>query len=354
MAGKSEDVAVLEVDGREVRITHPSRVVFGARGETKMDLAQYYIAVGEGALRGVYERPTVLKRYPEGAEGEFFYQKRVPDKGRPDWIETCRVEFPSGRHADELCPVDVAHILWAVNQNCLDLNPWPVRRDDVDHPDELRVDLDPQPGVPWDWVRQVALIVDEVLRDYGYVGWPKTSGSRGIHINVRVQPQWGFLEVRRAALALSREVERRAGGMATTKWWKEERGERVFMDYNQNARDRTVASAYSVRANAEGRVSAPLLWSEVADVEMGDLTIATVPARYAELGDVGAGIDDEAYSLEPLLELSRRDEAEGLGDAPWPPNFPKMAGEPKRVQPSRARPESEAEPEADGEGGPQE
>jgi DNA ligase D-like protein (predicted polymerase) len=347
VAAKSEDVEILAVDGRDVRITHPGRVVFSARGETKHDLAMYYVAVGEGALRGVYERPTMLKRYPDGAEGEFFYQKRVPDKGRPDWIETVRVSFPSGRHADELCPVDVAHVLWAVNQNCLDLNPWPVRRGDVDHPDELRVDLDPQPGVAWNDVRRVALMVNEVLTDFGYVGWPKTSGSRGIHINVRIEPEFGFTEVRRAALALAREVERRCDGIATTKWWKEERGERVFIDYNQNARDRTVASVYSVRANPEGRVSAPLTWDEVPDVEMGDLTIATVPARYASLGDVGAGIDDAAYPLEPLLELSQRDEAEGLGDAPWPPNFPKMAGEPKRVQPSRARVDSDADAEPD-------
>jgi DNA ligase D-like protein (predicted polymerase) len=338
MAGE-KDVAVLNVDGRDVRITHPDRVVFTARGETKLDLAQFYLAVGEGALRGVYERPTVMKRYPNGAEGEFFYQKRVPGKGRPEWLQTCTVSFPSGRSAEELCPVDVAHILWAVNMNNLDLNPWPVRRDDVDHPDELRVDLDPQPGVPWDEVRQVALFVRDVLVDHGMTGYPKTSGSRGIHVNVRIEPSWGFLEVRRAALALAREVERRADGLATTKWWKEERGDRVFIDYNQNARDRTVASAYSVRANPEGRVSAPLRWEEVPDVEQGDLTIATVPARYAQLGDLAAGIDDMAFSLEPLLELSRRDEAEGLGDAPWPPNFPKMEGEPKRVQPSKARPE---------------
>jgi DNA ligase D-like protein (predicted polymerase) len=336
MAG-DKDVVELDVDGRSVRITHPGRVVFSARGETKLDLANYYMAVGEGALRGVYERPTVLKRYPEGAEGEFFYQKRVPEKGRPAWLETCTVSFPSGRSAEELCPVDVAHLLWAVNMNCLDLNPWPVRRGDVDHPDELRVDLDPQPGVAWSSVRSVALVVRDVLEEHGMVGYPKTSGSRGIHINVRVQPQWGFLEVRRAALAMAREVERRMPDVATTKWWKEERGERVFIDYNQNARDRTVASAYSVRANAEGRVSCPVTWDEVPDVEMGDLTLATVPARYARLGDLHAPIDDVAYSLEPLLELSRRDEAEGVGDAAWPPNFPKMEGEPKRVQPSRAR-----------------
>ncbi|MBW3668513.1 MAG: non-homologous end-joining DNA ligase [Actinobacteria bacterium] len=328
----------LEVDGRTVRVTNPDKVFFSLRGETKLDLVNYYLAVGEGALRGVYERPTMLKRYPDGAEGEFFYQKRVPEKGRPPWLETVRVSFPSGRHADELCPVDVAHVAWAVNLGCLDLNPWPVRRGDVDRPDELRIDLDPQPGVEWPTVRRVAMCVRDVLDEHGMVGWPKTSGSRGIHVNVRIEPAWGFLEVRRAALALAREVERRMPDDATSAWWKEERGERVFLDYNQNARDRTVASVYSVRANPEGRVSAPVTWDEVPDVEPADLTIATLPARYAALGDVGAGIDDVAYSLEPLLELARRDEAGGLGDAPWPPHFPKAESEPPRVQPSKARP----------------
>ena len=326
------------MDGRTVRVTNPDKVFFSARGETKLDLVNYYVAVGEGALRGVYERPTMLKRYPDGAEGEFFYQKRVPEKGRPDWLETVRVSFPSGRHADELCPVDVAHVVWAVNLGCLDLNPWPVRRDDVDRPDELRIDLDPQPGVAWPTVRRVAMVVKDVLDEHGLVGFPKTSGSRGIHVNVRITPSWGFLEVRRAALALAREVERRMPDDATSAWWKEERGERVFLDYNQNARDRTVASVYSVRANPEGRVSAPLTWDEVPDVEPADLTIATVPARYAALGDVGAAIDDVSYSLEPLLDLARRDEAGGLGDAPWPPHFPKQDSEPPRVQPSKARP----------------
>ena len=329
----------LEVDGRTVKVTNPDKVFFSARGETKLDLVQYYVAVGEGALRGVYERPTVLKRYPDGAEGEFFYQKRVPEKGRPPWLETCVVSFPSGRHAEELCPTDVAHVAWAANLGCLDLNPWPVRRGDVDHPDELRVDLDPQPGVAWPVVRRVALEVESVLSEHGLVGFPKTSGSRGLHVNVRISPSWGFLEVRRAALALAREVERRMPSEATSAWWKEERGERVFIDYNQNARDRTVASAYSVRANPEARVSAPLTWDEVPDVEPGDLTMATVPARYASVGDLGAAIDDVEHSLEPLLELARRDEAGGLGDAPWPPHFPKAEGEPRRVQPSKARPD---------------
>jgi DNA ligase D len=329
----------IEVDGRTVKITNPDKVFFSARGETKLDLVQYYVAVGDGALRGVYERPTVLKRFPNGAEGEFFYQKRVPEKGRPEWIETVTVSFPSGRSAEELCPVDVAHVVWAANLGCLDLNPWPVRRRDIDHPDELRIDLDPQPGVEFAAVKQVALEARAVLEEHGLVGFPKTSGSRGIHVNVRVEPRWDFLAVRRAALALAREVERRLPTIATSKWWKEERGERVFIDYNQNARDRTVASAYSVRSNPEGRVSCPLDWDEVADVDPADLTIATVPARYAQRGDPGAAIDDAPGSLDSLLDLAARDEAEGLGDAPWPPHFPKQAGEPRRVQPSKARPD---------------
>jgi bifunctional non-homologous end joining protein LigD len=326
----------LDVAGRTVRVTNPDKVFFPTRGETKLDLARYYVAVGDGALRGVFERPTVMKRYPDGSTGEPFFQKRVPEK-RPDWLETVRVTFPSGRHADELCPVDVAHLIWAVNLGCLDLNPWPVRRRDVDHPDELRVDLDPQPGVDFDVVRRVAGLIHEVLEEHHLVGFPKTSGSRGIHVNVRVEPRWDFLGVRRAALALARAVERRAPDLATSKWWKEQRGDRVFIDYNQNARDRTVASVYSVRANPEGRVSCPLEWDEVADVDPRDLTLATVPARYAERGDLGAGIDDAVCSLDELLALADRDETEGLGDEPWPPHFPKQAGEPRRVQPSRAR-----------------
>jgi DNA ligase D len=331
----------LEVGGRTVTITNPDKVFFSARGETKLDLARYYVAVGEGALRGVHERPTVLKRYPDGAEGEPFFQKRAPVKGRPPWIETVVVSFPSGRSAEELCPVDVAHVVWAANLGCLDLNPWPVRRGDVDHPDELRVDLDPQPGVPWAAVQRVAMEVRDVLTEHGMTGFPKTSGSRGLHVNIRIEPRWTFTEVRRAALALAREVERRLPNEATSKWWKEERGERVFIDYNQNARDRTVASAYSVRANPEGRVSYPLEWDAVPNVDPADFTIATVPALYAQHGDPGAAIDDVAYSLDPLLDLSGRDEAEGLGDAPWPPSFPKQEGEPRRVQPSRARPPAE-------------
>lgn len=326
----------LEVSGRTVKLTNPDKVFFSERGETKLDLANYYIAVGEGALIGVRERPTVLKRFPDGAEGEPFFQKRVP-KTAPSWIETVNVKFPSGRDADELCPVDVAHIIWAVNLGCLDLNPWPVRRGDVDHPDELRIDLDPQPGVSFADVRRVAMCVNDVLTEHNILGFPKTSGSRGIHINVRVESKWGFTDMRRAALALGREVERRMPETATTKWWKEERGKRVFIDYNQNARDRTVASVYSVRSNAQGRVSAPLTWQEVPDVEPEDLTLATVPARFATLGDTGAAIENKAHSLEPLLQLAAHDEAGGLGDAPWPPNFAKQPGEAKRVQPSRAK-----------------
>ncbi len=332
----------VDVDGITVKVTNPDKVYFSTRKETKLDLVNYYISVGEGALLGVRERPTVLKRYRDGAEGDFFFQKRIPPTA-PDWIERVNIRFPSGRDADELCPTHVAHIAWAANQGCLDLNPWPVRRSDVDHPDELRVDLDPQPGVSFNDVRRVALCVNEVLTEHSLIGFPKTSGSRGIHVNIRIEAKWGFTEVRRAALALGREVERRMPEIATTKWWKEERGERVFIDYNQNARDRTVASVYSVRANPMARVSCPVEWSEVADVEPEDLTLATVPARYAKLGDVGKGIDDKSFSLESLLELAARDEREGLGDAPWPPNFAKQPGEPSRVQPSRARKEPKSD-----------
>jgi bifunctional non-homologous end joining protein LigD len=325
----------VEVDGRTVSVTNPEKVFFATRGETKLDLVHYYVAVGPGALRGVYLRPTVLKRFPNGAEGEFFYQKRVPAK-RPGWIETVTVSFPSGRSAEELCPTDVAHIAWAANLGCLDLNPWPVRRDDVDHPDELRVDLDPQPGVPFDHVRKVALEARVLLEEHGLRGFPKTSGSRGMHINVPIQPRWGFTDVRRAALALARAVEREMPHVATSAWWKEQRGERVFIDYNQNARDRTVASAYSVRAFPDAPVSCPLEWDEVPDAEPSDLTLATVPDRFARLGDPAAAIDEHRCDLSGLLELAARDEAEGLGDAPWPPHFAKQRGEGRRVAPSRA------------------
>lgn len=332
---KSEAMEI-DAGGLPVRVSSPSRVVFPECGATKADLVNYYLAVADGALLGVMERPTVLKRYPKGANEEPFFQKRVPDSA-PQWLPRVNIRFPSGREADELCPAHIAHIIWAVNLGCLDLNPWAVRRNHLDHPDELRIDLDPQPDVPFDAVRKVALLCNDVLQQHGLVGFPKTSGSRGIHINVRIKPEWDFLQVRRAALALGRAIEREASDLATTKWWKEERGQRVFIDYNQNARDRTVASAYSVRAKPDARVSTPLTWDEVPDVEPADFTIRTVPARYRALGDVGAGIDDAAYELHSLLELSEKDERDGLGDAPWPPNFAKQDGEPPRVQPSRAR-----------------
>jgi bifunctional non-homologous end joining protein LigD len=334
--GAHGEPVTVEVDGHDVTVTNPEKVFFSARGETKLDLVRYYVAVGPGALRGVLHRPVVLKRFPDGAEGPSFFQKRMPAT-RPEWLETVTVTFPSGRSAEELCPADVAHIAWAANLGCLDLNPWPVRSVDLDHPDELRVDLDPQPGVAFDVVRQVALAAREVLDEHGLGGFPKTSGSRGIHVVVPITPAHGFTEVRRAALALARELERRLPDAATSAWWKEERGERVLVDYNQNARDRTVASAYSVRNNPEGRVSCPLDWSEVPDVDPADLTLATVPARYAERGDPFETIDDRRYDIGPLLELAARDEAGGLGDAPWPPHFPKQEGEPHRAAPSRSR-----------------
>jgi bifunctional non-homologous end joining protein LigD len=332
MAPKPE---ILELSGHEVTVTNPDKVFFPEIGVTKLDLVRYYLAVAPGAIRGVYDRPTSLKRFPNGAGGDFFFQKRVPTP-RPEWIQTAIVRFPSGRSAEFLTIVDDAHLVWAINLGCIDLNPWPVRRADLDRPDELRVDIDPTPGIPFEHVREVTMVVKEVLEEHGLVGFPKTSGSRGIHINVRIEPLWGFTEVRRAALALAREVERR-DPLATTAWWKEQR-HGVFLDYNQNARDRTVASAYSVRPKPDGRVSTPLDWDEVPDVEPADWTVATVPERFKSR-DPDAGIDKAAGSLDSLLELSLEDERKGLGDAPWPPNFPKMPGEPKRVQPSKARKE---------------
>jgi DNA ligase D-like protein (predicted polymerase) len=330
-----KDTVVLTLDGIDVPITNPGKVFFPQTGLTKMDLVQYYLDVAEGALRGCRDRPTVLKRFPNGAEGEFFFQKRVPEK-RPGWLQTVVVDFPSGRSAEELAPQDTAHLIWAINLGCIDLNPWPVRRSDVDHPDELRVDLDPTPEASFADVRQVALVVREVLEEHGLTGYPKTSGSRGIHVYVRIQPRWSFTDVRRAALAMARAVERKAPKLATSAWWKEER-HGVFLDYNQNARDRTIASAYSVRPTPDARVSAPLRWDEVADVEPADLTLKTVPGRVREGGDPEAAMDDVAGSLDSLLELAQRDQREGLGDAPWPPHFTKQEGEPLRVQPSRAK-----------------
>jgi bifunctional non-homologous end joining protein LigD len=327
--------ATLEAGGRSVRISNPGKLFFPRAGVTKLDLARYYLEVGEAALRGVRDRPMVLKRYVNGAEEEPFFQKRAP-ASRPEWVRTARITFPSGRHADMAVADEVADILWAVNLGCIDLNPWPVRVADLDRPDELRIDLDPTPEAGFDAVRRVALVAGEVLDGLGYRSYPKTSGSRGIHVYVRLEPRWEFGEVRRAALALGREVERRVPELATTAWWKEER-HGVFIDYNQNARDRTVASAYSVRPLADARVSCPLEWSEVGEVDPAAFTVATVPDRLSERGDPAAGIDDVAYSLEPLLDLAARQAADGQGEAPYPPHFPKAAGEPPRVQPSRRR-----------------
>ena len=331
----------LTVDGHEVTVSNPGKLFFTDAGITKLELVNYYLAVADGALVGVRDRPMALKRFVDGADGEAFFQKRAP-KSVPEYVRTVELSFPSGRTADEVVVANAAALAWVVNLGCIDLNPHPVRSGDLDHPDELRVDLDPGPGVPWADVRSVALVVREVLDELGYTAWPKTSGSRGIHVYVRVEPRWGFSEVRRAALALAREVERRAPSLATSKWWKEER-HGVFLDYNQNAKDRTVASVYSVRPRPSATVSAPLAWDEVADAELEDFTLRTVPERYARLGDVGAGIDEGAHSLEPLLELVARHEAEGLGDAPWPPNYAKAPGEPPRVQPSRRRMRDPAE-----------
>jgi DNA ligase D-like protein (predicted polymerase) len=341
---------ILEIAGHEVTVSNPDKLYFPKAGHTKLDLVKYYVAVAEGALRGVRDRPMALKRFVDGAEGQFFFQKRAPDK-LPAWVTTAQLTFPSGRVADEVVLHDAAGLAWVANLGCIDLNPHPVRADDLDHPDELRVDLDPVPGVPWSQVRQVALVTREALDAVGLVGWPKTSGSRGIHINVRIERRWTYSEVRRAALALARDVERRAPEIATSKWWKEER-HGVFLDYNQNAKDRTVASVYSVRPTADARVSMPLRWEEVGDVEAADFSLATVPALFASRGDPGEGIDESVGSLEALLELSSRHESEGLGDAPWPPNYAKQAGEPPRVQPSRKRRKDEEYAGVGVEGGP--
>jgi bifunctional non-homologous end joining protein LigD len=326
---------VIEIAGREVVITNPDKVYFPRAGYTKLDLARYYAAVAEGALRGIAGRPIVLKRYVNGAEGEPFFQKRAPDK-HPDWVETVELHFPSGRVAREVVVRDAAQLLWIVNLGCIDLNPHPVRADDLEHPDELRVDLDPGPGVSFADVRRVAVLVGEVLGDHDLRGWPKTSGSRGIHVNVRIERRWTFDQVRRAALALAREVERRAPEIATSKWWKEER-HGVFLDYNQNAKDRTVASAWSVRPLPDARVSMPLEWDEVADCDPAAFTLMTAPRRFAERGDASAGIDQAAGSLDKLLALSAAQEAAGLGDAPWPPHYKKQGDEPPRVAPSRKK-----------------
>jgi len=335
MAKRGGGPEVVTVAGREIAISNPGKVLFPAAGFTKLDVVRYYAAVAEGALRGAGGRPTVLVRYPDGIGGEFFYQKRAPTS-RPAWIEVVSLRFPSGRRADEVVPRDAASLAWMANLACLELHPHPVRAEDLDHPDELRVDLDPVPGVPWPQLREVARVVEATLRDFGLTGWPKTSGSRGVHVNVRIEPRWGFDEVRRAALALARDVERRAPAIATSKWWKEER-HGVFIDYNQNAKDRTVASAYSVRPTPDARVSAPVDWDELDRCDPADFTLATMPARFAAIGDRHAGIDAARGSLAPLLELSARQERDGQGDAPWPPHYRKQGGEPPRVAPSRRR-----------------
>jgi len=326
---------VLEVAGREVTVSNPSKVFFPKTGHTKLDLVNFYLAVADGALRGVGGRPMALKRFVHGAEGEFFFQKRAP-KSRPDWIETVELRFPSGRMADEIVVNDAAQLIWIINLGCIDLNPHPVSAADLDHPDELRVDLDPVPGVPWSQVLEVASVTGEVLDDFGLTGWPKTSGSRGLHIYCRIEQRWAFSEVRSAAVALAREVERRAPQIATSKWWKEER-HGVFVDYNQNAKDRTIASAYSIRPTPDARVSTPLLWDEVADCDPAAFTIDTVPARVAEVGDPGDGIDSAVGSLEPLLDLAAQQRKAGAEEAPWPPHYTKQEGEPPRVQPSKRR-----------------
>jgi DNA ligase D-like protein (predicted polymerase) len=332
---RDADKEILTVAGREIAISNPRKVLFPEAGYTKLDVAQYYLAVADGALRGAGNRPNVLVRYPNGIDGEFFYQKRAPES-RPPWIEVVELKFPSGRTAEEVVPRDAATLVWMANLACLELHPHPVRADDVDHPDELRVDLDPVPGVTWDQIREVARVVRATLADFDLVGWPKTSGSRGMHVYVRIEQRWTFPQVRRAALAFAREVERRAPGLATSKWWKEER-HGVFLDYNQNAKDRTIAAAYSIRPRPDARVSAPLLWDEIDGCEPGDFTIATMPGRFADGGDRHAGIDSRVCSIERLLELSARQEKEGQGDAPWPPHYQKQPGEPARVQPSRRR-----------------
>ncbi len=326
---------VLSLAGRDVAVSNPDKVYFPKAGITKLELVRYYLAVAEGARRGVRDRPMALTRYVDGAEGEFFFQKRAP-ASRPEWIEVVELGFPSGRTAEEIVVRDEAQLAWVVNLGCIDLNPHPVRAGDVDHPDELRVDLDPVPGVGWDAIRRVAAEVREVLAEHRLAGWPKTSGSRGIHVYARIEPRWTFTEVRAAALALAREVERRVPALATSKWWKEER-HGVFIDYNQNAKDRTIASAYSIRPTPDARASAPFRWDELDALDPADFTLRTLPARFAAVGDPAAGIDAAPGSLEPLLELAARQRADGLGDAPWPPHYAKGEDEPPRVGPSRRR-----------------
>jgi DNA ligase D len=343
---------IVDAGGRELRVSNPDRVIFPPTERTapvtKLHIVEYYLAVGDGIMRALNRRPTTLERWPkgvypgmalstrEGRQGDAFYQKRVP-KGAPDYVQTAQIAFPSGRHADEVCPTEVAVVGWAAQMGTITFHPWPVRAADVDHPDELRLDLDPQPGTDYADAARVARLARALLEELGVIGFPKTSGGRGIHIYVRIEPRWTFTDVRHAAIAFGRELERRLPDQVTTSWWKEERGERIFIDYNQNARDRTIASAYSIRPKPGATVSAPLAWEELAEVAPEDFTVATMPSRFAEVGDRHAGIDERAFSLQPLLDLYERDLAGGLGDMPYPPDYPKMPGEPKRVQPSRDR-----------------
>src|SRR5215210_4333383 len=345
----STSEVTVEAGERELRVTSPDRVIFPSAGRlpeiTKLGVVEYYLAVGDGIMRALARRPTTLERWPKGVQpgivlstrekggGDAFFQKRIP-RGAPDYVETARIQFPSGRHADEICPTEVAVVGWAAQMGTITFHPWPVRDDDVDHPDELRLDLDPQPGTDFADAVRVAAEARVLLEELGYTGFPKTSGGRGIHIYVRIEPRWTFTDVRHAAIAFARELERRLPGQVTSRWWKEERGERIFIDYNQNARDRTIASAYSVRPKPGAPVSAPVGWDELGQVAPEDFTVATMPARFAEAGDRHAAIDDTAHSLAPLLDMYERDEA---GDMPYPPDYPKMPGEPKRVQPSRDR-----------------
>ena len=342
----------VDADGRPVRVSNPGRVIFPATATTaevtKLDIVEYYVAVGGGIMRALRSRPTTLERWPKGVHpgivlstrdrggGDAFYQKRIP-KGAPEYVQTARIQFPSGRDADEVCPTELAVVAWAAQMGTITFHPWPVRRDDVDHPDELRLDFDPQPGTDFADAARVAAEARRLLAELGYVGFPKTSGGRGIHVYIRIEPRWTFTDVRHAAIAFGRELERRFPDQVTTKWWKEERGERIFIDYNQNARDRTIASAYSIRPKPGAPVSAPLTWDELSEVAPEQFTVATMPARFAQRGDVHGAIDDVAHSLQPLLDMYDRDAAGGEGDMPYPPDYPKMPGEPKRVQPSRDR-----------------
>jgi DNA ligase D len=348
----SRSETMVDAGGRELRVSNPDRVIFPATersGEiTKLDIVNYYLAVDDGIMRALFQRPTTLERWPKGVHpgivlstrekggGDAFFQKRVP-RGAPDYLQTAEIKFPSGRTADEICPTEVAVVGWAAQMGTITFHPWPVRSDDVDHPDELRIDLDPQPGTDFDDAVRVAAEARLLLDELGYAGFPKTSGGRGVHIYVRIDPRWTFTDVRHAAIAFGRELERRLPDQVTTRWWKEERGECIFVDYNQNARDRTIASAYSIRPKPGAPVSAPVTWDELGQAQPEDFTVATMPARFAEVGDRHAQINDVAHSLEPLLSMYERDEAEGRGDMPYPPDYPKMPGEPKRVQPSRDR-----------------